>query len=115
MAHGSEQGSGSASARARKIAAEVDSPESRVRGASNDPGNLTTVVRTSVEALRRIPDEAPGDGDTFVGRGIAEAGNDVEVFKNAAFLKKSFGRADLRTWATNPLLCALHAPWASSR
>ena len=94
MAHASEQGSGSASGGARNIEAEVDSLESRVRGTSNDPGNLTRVVRTSVEALRGIPDEAPGYGDTFVDRGIAEAGNHVEGIENAAFLKKSFGRAD---------------------
>lgn len=104
MAHASVQGSGSASGRARNIEAEVDSLESRVRGASNDPGNLTKVVRTSVEALRRIPDEVPGDGGTFVDRGITEAGNHVEGTENAAFPQKPFGRADLRTRATNPLL-----------
>lgn len=115
MAQARDHGSGCASEPARKIEAELDSLESLVRGASEDRDKLTTVIRTSVDAPRGLPDDAPDDGDTFMDRGIAEFCNRREGTESVEFLEKSFGLADLRTWATNPVSADPHVPGASSR
>jgi hypothetical protein len=114
MAQASEQGSGSVSKTARRIEAELDSLERLVRGAPHGLDNLTKVIRTSVDTLRGLPDEAPGHGDTFVDREIVESGNHSEGIESAEFLKKPFGVADIRTWATNQLSLEPHAPGAGS-
>ena len=97
MAQASEQGNDSASEAAKELEAELDSLERLVRGVSHDLNNLTTAIRTSVETLRGLPDEAPADArDPVLARIDGAAAQASRLMSALA----AFGRQEVQIGAT---------------
>ena len=79
-----------------QLEAELDSLERLVSGVSHDVNNLTTAIRTSVDTLRRLPEDAPATAREAtlaqIERAAAQASNLLSALA-------SFGRREVQITA----------------